>query len=109
MSPNPILALASLDRALDSVMDALTSGSAESLVATEADLAAAIVAVSDVARSASVSPADRPRLLAGLAHTRATLNRCRMVGTAVSNVVDTLLSVRGMSNTYDRAGKHARK
>ena len=39
---------------------------------------------------------------------RATLNRCRIVGTAVSGVIDGCLAARGLSNSYDRAGKHTR-
>jgi len=103
--PDPFHALASLDRALDSVIEALRSGSAESLVATEGGLAAAIA---DISRIASVSPADRSRLLAGLAHTRETLHRCRIVGTAVAGVIDGCLVARGVSNTYNRSGRHSR-
>lgn len=99
-----VVAVAALGRALDAVTAALASGSAAGLSATESGLAAAIA---DVSRIASVAPDDRPRLLVELARARATLNRCRIVGTAIASVIDGCLGVRGLFNTYDRSGAAA--
>jgi hypothetical protein len=105
--PDAVAAVARLGQALGSLVVALASGSAANLAVTEAGLAAAIADVSRVSLT-SIAPGDRARLREELAQARATLDRCRVVGTAVSGVIDGCLAARGLSNSYDRAGKHTR-
>src|SRR2546422_1938620 len=106
-APDAVAAVAQLGRALGSLVLALASGSAANLAATEAGLAAAIAEVSRVS-PISIAPGDRARLREELAQARATLDRCRLVGTAVSGVIDGCLAARGLKNSYDRAGKYTR-
>jgi hypothetical protein len=101
--PDAVAAVAALGRALDALIAALTAGSPADLLATEAVLA---LAVGDVVRVASIAASDRPQVLAELARARATLRRCRVVGTAMSGVINGCLSARGLSNTYDRSGSY---
>jgi hypothetical protein len=99
--PDAVVAVVALGRALDALIAALTSGSAADLLTTEAGLSRAIA---DVARVASIAACDQPQLRAELTRARATLHRCRVVGTAVAGAIDGCLAARGLSNTYDRAG-----
>src|SRR3954470_6653543 len=94
--PDAVVAVAALGRALDALIAALTAGSPSDLLSTEAVLASA---VGDVVRVASIAASDRPQVLAELARARVTLRRCRVVGTAVSGVINGCLSARGVSNT----------
>ena len=105
--PDAIVAVAALGRALDALVAALASGSAAALVQTEASLAAAIADVSRITTT-SIGAQDRPRLRAELTRARATLHRCRVVGTAVAGLIDGCLTAHGLSTTYTRSGKHAR-
>src|SRR6266496_1710688 len=97
MSSSSVTSIAELRQSLDAVIAAVGSADATALFAAEARLESAVTALS------TLTPADvvnRDVVRLELQRARASLQRCRVVGHTVMDVVQGLLGALGMTSGY---------
>jgi hypothetical protein len=96
----PVEATRRLTAALTRVGDALAAVDAEALLAAEAELNGAVVAVQAVPLAAG----DREALLSAVRGAQAALLRCRRLGASWLHLARAFMRVGGADPGYDRAG-----
>lgn len=99
--PRVLEATLRLRASLDAIAGALATPDIPRLIAAESELAHAL---SDIGSIRGVDRADRHALAAELIRARAALSRCRVLGSAASDVARTTLAVQGRSESYSRNG-----
>lgn len=101
---NPLDATARLVGLLDEMAVALAAPDADALLALEARLASALT---DLAPPFEVASADRPRLAGAVARAGATLARCQVLATSLSDAARLSLDAQGLAGQYGRSGGQA--
>jgi len=94
-------AAARLNASLDEVAAALAAPDAEALLAAEAGLVAAL---DGLRLPADAAPGERAALAAAVARARATLARCRILGTALADATRIALAAQGRAADYGPSG-----
>lgn len=90
-----------LTASLDEVAAALAAPDADALLAAEAGLASALAGLGEPFDEV---PGDRARLAAELIRARATLARCRILGSSIADTTHIALAAQGHLSDYSRSG-----
>ncbi len=93
-----------LNASLDEIAAALGVPDADALLAAETGLAAALA---DLHLAPKAALDERAALAAEVARARATLARCRILGSAIADVTRITLAARGQTADYSRSGEPA--
>lgn len=93
-----------VNASLDEVAAALAAPDADALLAAETGLAAALAGLD---LSVPASAADRAHVRDLVLRARATLARCQVLGSALSDAARLSLAAQGHSSDYGRSGAEA--